>query len=176
MPGIADQIRELVRSVTNLARRIRRLETLQNPLGVDRPQGGHIIQDEGTDLPDQVYLDFIGVGVTAEDDPENGATTVTIPGAVQEIIETTIGVTLDKIIIVFADGSGFNSYEPTEPNVNLVLAVASSGDLILLYSSSSSVVNAFSSPPNILYTPAAPAAKAADAVFDILLVQIAYFK
>ncbi len=78
MQGIAEQIRALVRSVTNLARRIRRLETLQAPLAVARPQGGHIIQDEGVDLTERVYLDFVGVRVDVTDDPDNGATIVTI--------------------------------------------------------------------------------------------------
>ena len=78
MPGIAEQIRELVRSVTNLARRIRRLETLQAPLAVARPQGGHIIQDEGIDLTERVYLNFVGVRVEAVDDPDNGATIITV--------------------------------------------------------------------------------------------------
>ena len=78
MPGIADQIRELVRSVTNHARRIRRLETLQAPLAVARPQGGHVIQDEGVALTDRVYLNFVGVRVEASDDPANGATIITV--------------------------------------------------------------------------------------------------
>jgi len=78
MPGIADQIRELVRSATNHARRIRRLETLQAPLAVARPQGGHIIQDEGIDLNERVYLNFVGVRIEASDDPENGVTIITV--------------------------------------------------------------------------------------------------
>lgn len=80
MPGFSEQIRELVRSVSNHARRIRRLETLQTPITLSRPLGGHIIQDEGSNLPDQVYLNFEGASVVAEDDPGGGATKVTILG------------------------------------------------------------------------------------------------
>lgn len=39
---------------------------------------GHVIQDEGTPLAQQVNLNFIGTGVTATDDPANQATNVTI--------------------------------------------------------------------------------------------------
>ena len=133
MPGIAEQIRELVRSAANHGRRIRRLETLPDPVSITRPQGGHIIQDEGNDLPDQARLDFIGVGVTAEDDLESGKTTVTIPGAVQEIINTTIGASLDKIILIFRQGSGwsgFNVYEPTSDGFDSALASANPGAVI----------------------------------------------
>ena len=130
MPGIADQIRELVRSVTNLARRIRRLETLPNSLAVARPQGGHIIQDEGSSLPDQVYLDFIGVGVTTEDNPENGKTTVTIPGTIQEVINVINGAVLDKINLIHADGGGVVVYDPTEAGLSSALANTITGDVI----------------------------------------------
>lgn len=40
---------------------------------------GHIIRDEGSDLPQRPWLDFVGPGVTAED--HDGVTRVTIPGA-----------------------------------------------------------------------------------------------
>lgn len=126
MPGIADQIRELVRSVSNLARRIRRLETLQTPITLSRPSGGHTIQDEGGDLPDQVYLDFIGAGVTAEDDLGNGKTTVTIPGLIQEVI----GAILDRIILIHADGFGVDIYNPISEGFDYALTGASSGDVI----------------------------------------------
>lgn len=38
------------------------------------------VQDEGTALPQESILDFVGAGVTAADDPTNKRTTVTIPG------------------------------------------------------------------------------------------------
>lgn len=75
---ITKMIRDLTRSVGNHGRRIRRLETLQVPITLERPLGGHIIQDEGVSLPDQVYLNFEGFGIVASDDPGNGATVVTI--------------------------------------------------------------------------------------------------
>ncbi len=43
--------------------------------------GGHVIQDEGTDLPAQVNLNFKGAGVTVTNNPETGATDAEIPGA-----------------------------------------------------------------------------------------------
>lgn len=39
---------------------------------------GHVIQDEGTDLPTQAKLNFVGDGVEATDNPATGATDVTI--------------------------------------------------------------------------------------------------
>jgi hypothetical protein len=39
---------------------------------------GHTIQDEGVDLTQRAYLNFVGAGVTATDDPVNDATIVTI--------------------------------------------------------------------------------------------------
>lgn len=46
------------------------------------PSGAaQVIQDEGVDLPDEGRLNFVGDGVTVSDDPGNGATIVTIPGA-----------------------------------------------------------------------------------------------
>jgi len=44
---------------------------------VDIPQGGHIIQDEGVDLPQQPRLNFTGDGVTVSD--STGETIVDIP-------------------------------------------------------------------------------------------------
>lgn len=40
--------------------------------------GGHIIQEEGVDLPAQPRMDFVGAGVSAANGA--GVTTVTIPG------------------------------------------------------------------------------------------------
>lgn len=42
--------------------------------------GGHEIQDEGTPLAQRAKLNFIGPGVTATDNPGQGATDVIIPG------------------------------------------------------------------------------------------------
>jgi len=42
---------------------------------------GHHLHDEGVRLPDRSRIDFVGGGVTAEDDADNDTTTVTIPGA-----------------------------------------------------------------------------------------------
>jgi hypothetical protein len=41
---------------------------------------GHIIQEEGSNLPNRAYLNFRGLIVTAIDDPGNDATIVTISG------------------------------------------------------------------------------------------------
>jgi len=40
--------------------------------------GGHVVQDEGNNAPAQGKLNFVGAGVTVSDDPDNGATVVTI--------------------------------------------------------------------------------------------------
>ena len=42
--------------------------------------GGHLIQDEGTSLTQRSNLNFIGEGVTAEDDGTSDTTRITIPG------------------------------------------------------------------------------------------------
>jgi hypothetical protein len=42
--------------------------------------GGHILQDEGVDLPARARMNFTGSGVTASDDSVNGQTDVVIPG------------------------------------------------------------------------------------------------
>lgn len=42
--------------------------------------GGHIIQDEGVSLPQRPFLNFIGPGVVASDNPGTGKTDVTIGG------------------------------------------------------------------------------------------------
>ena len=67
--------------------------------------GGHIIQDEGSDLPQQARLNFIGAGVTATNNSGTGATDVTITGTssgtgtVTSITATTpIVVTPDPIV------------------------------------------------------------------------------
>jgi hypothetical protein len=46
---------------------------------------GHIIQDEGVDLPQQQYLDFQGAGVEVTNDTENSKTVVTV-SSVQSIV------------------------------------------------------------------------------------------
>lgn len=51
---------------------------------------GHVIQDEGSDLPARTNLNFVGPGVTATDDSGNDATIITIPGATGGI-ETPTG-------------------------------------------------------------------------------------
>jgi hypothetical protein len=53
---------------------------------IELPEGGgggngHVIEDEGTPLPQRNFLDFRGAGVVASDDAPNNATRVTIPAA-----------------------------------------------------------------------------------------------
>lgn len=43
--------------------------------------GYYLIEDEGSSLPRQHVINFVGTGVTATDDPLNNKTTVTIPGS-----------------------------------------------------------------------------------------------
>ena len=42
--------------------------------------GGHVIEDEGTPLPQRTKLNFVGSGVTVTDDSGDNATVVTITG------------------------------------------------------------------------------------------------
>jgi hypothetical protein len=59
------------------------LDLVQIQEGTFTPQpstSGHIIADEGIDLPQQPTLDFQGAGVTATDDSLNNKTIVTIAG------------------------------------------------------------------------------------------------
>lgn len=76
-----DVVRSLRKVIEELARRIRRLETLEYDISSSAPDGGHVIQDEGSDLPAEVRLNFIGAGVVATDNPITGATDVTIAGS-----------------------------------------------------------------------------------------------
>ena len=43
--------------------------------------GGHVIQDEGSDLTQRTNLNFTGAGVSVSDDPGNDATVVNIPNS-----------------------------------------------------------------------------------------------
>ena len=43
--------------------------------------GGHVIQDEGSDMTQRTNLNFVGAGVSVSDDLANDRTTITIPGA-----------------------------------------------------------------------------------------------
>jgi hypothetical protein len=47
--------------------------------------GGHVIQDEGVDMPLEAALSFVGAGVTVTDDPADGRTVVTIGSSGHEI-------------------------------------------------------------------------------------------
>ena len=61
------------------------LPAMELPRVVGAPSaggGGHVIQDEGVDLPQRANLNFNGAGVEAADDAENDTTTITIPGGV----------------------------------------------------------------------------------------------
>lgn len=47
--------------------------------GDGQANGGHTLQDEGVDLPQRSKIDFVGNGVTANDDAANDKTIVNIP-------------------------------------------------------------------------------------------------
>jgi hypothetical protein len=68
--------------------------------------GGHVIQDEGSDLPQRGYLNFVGGGVTVTD--SGNATVVQIPGtsAVVPAIATTVSPAPDGNTTVFTLDSG----------------------------------------------------------------------
>ncbi len=64
----------------------------------------HVIQDEGSDLPQRGRLNFVGVGVTASDDAGNDATLVNVvggggalppPDQVGQVILSLDGVTFE---------------------------------------------------------------------------------
>jgi len=56
-------------------------ETLSSIIAQNSSINGHIIADEGNQLPQQQILNFVGAGVTATDNPMSGETVVTIPGS-----------------------------------------------------------------------------------------------
>lgn len=51
------------------------------------PTPGHVIADEGVNLPQQPILDFVGPGATVTNGP-GGKTTVTIPGTIPVVVAT----------------------------------------------------------------------------------------
>lgn len=99
-------------------------EGTQGPQG---PQGPPLaVQDEGTALPQQPYLNFTGVGVVASNDPANNRTTVAITGTPQtpwagdidgggHILANTSGITVN---------SGVNSVAIQPPGFQLQYAGA----------------------------------------------------
>lgn len=59
------------------------------PAGTGAGIDGHVVQDEGVDLPQRAKLNFVGAGVTVTDDV--GGTTVEIPGATGGIQSVVAG-------------------------------------------------------------------------------------
>ena len=68
-------------------------------------KGGHVIQDEGVDLPDQEKLDFVGAGVTVTDD--SGKTKVDIPsgggGTTTKTIRVPLRLIISEGVIAYTD-------------------------------------------------------------------------
>jgi hypothetical protein len=59
--------------------------------------GGHIIQEDGTPLDQRLNLNFVGAGVTAEDDEANNATKVTISGTDPTAIHVDVAAEISGI-------------------------------------------------------------------------------
>ena len=82
------QAREFGAVLLGMQERVKRLERpweIAAGGGDGEPgTGGHIIQDEGVELPAQPALNFVGAGVTATDSV--GATVITIPGGAGTVI------------------------------------------------------------------------------------------
>lgn len=81
--------------------------------------GGHVIQNDGTPLPQRTNLNIIGAGATAEDDAGNNTTKITIPGgggggglsdffSASDSAGQTILATPDPTLLVFDDESYSN--------------------------------------------------------------------
>jgi len=51
------------------------------PTGPQGPGGGAILQDEGISIATRTFVNFVGAGVVASDDPANNRILITIPGA-----------------------------------------------------------------------------------------------
>lgn len=91
--------------------------------------GGHTIADEGTVLPAQRELNFVGSGVTVTDDPANGQTIVTIPGGAAAGIDadvyygTNVAVTLDSVGT--ATAVGWTATAESKPGTSLEQIAAS---------------------------------------------------
>lgn len=56
---------------------------------------GHVLQDEGTDRPQRLRLNFIGAGVTAAD--AAGVTEVTVPVGTFSLVFTGLGVSITQV-------------------------------------------------------------------------------
>ncbi len=62
--------------------------------------GGHIIQDEGIDLPNRTNLNFVGANVTVTDDAGNDATVVTISGGGSAVWGAITGTVTDQTDLI----------------------------------------------------------------------------
>lgn len=78
------------------------------------PDGPLTIEDEGTPLPRQLALNFIGSAVTAVDDPSNSRTNVTITGGDDATLTRVVS---DGSLIVLTANAG---YEDTYLEMRLV--------------------------------------------------------
>lgn len=83
----------------------------------------HTIRDEGSDLPQRTYLNFVGTGVTATDDSGTNTTTITIAsGGLNNIVEDTtpqLGGNLDlngNVITGLEIGTDVQAYSPVLQN------------------------------------------------------------
>jgi hypothetical protein len=116
----------ILEALNNLARRIRRLETLRYSPGSGG--GGHTIMDEGVALPDQPYLDFVGAGVTATNDVLNNKTVVTIPGGGGGGAD----MNLQQVILLDLSAGISRHYTPNSAGLASAIAMSGTGDIVLL--------------------------------------------
>ena len=158
--------KELMRSLKILARRIRKLETF--PFGgqmtITPPSGGHEIMEEGVVLPAEPFLNFIGTGVTAADNPIDGRTDVTIaPGGLVSVLEgpgidvvtgDTVGIGGDTILLYDSAGNPVAEFNPNSAGLDAASAAATDGDEIRLYSVSISGDHTWT--PGVTYTGSSP--------------------
>jgi len=59
------------------------------PAGTGASVEGHVIQDDGVDMPQRAKVNFVGAGVTVTN--EAGGTQVSIPGAVATGVQSVVG-------------------------------------------------------------------------------------
>lgn len=139
-----ENIKQLSISLVNLAKRVRNLETLPRVSAVTvAPDGGHIIQEEGSDLAQELHLNFIGDGVTATDNAGTGATDVTIPGGGGHVIQEEGGDLTQRVHLNFigdgvtaTDNAGTDATDVTIPGgsyANNIVLIDPGVEAVILY-------------------------------------------
>jgi hypothetical protein len=104
------------------------------PAGTGASVDGHVIQDEGIDMPQRAKINFVGAGVTVTN--EAGGTQVSIPGAVATGVQSVVAgnnISVDNTdpenpivsaaavqSVVAGTGISVDNTDPENPVINAV--------------------------------------------------------